>query len=104
MSHGERRIYKYLIEHNISFKREKKFNDCFFKYRLPFDFYIPKYNLCIEFDGRHHFEEIRGDFNLIKKRDEIKNNYCKNNNIKLIRIPYSKSNEITSILEEGLNV
>ena len=103
MSHGEREIYKYLKNKNIEFNREKKFDDCKLKFRLPFDFYIKKYNLCIEYDGRHHFEEIRGDFELIKKRDEIKNKYCLDKNIKLIRIPYWEKSNIEYILSKEFN-
>ena len=43
------------MNNNIEFKKEKKFKDCKDKYQLPFDFYLPQYNLCIEFDGEQHF-------------------------------------------------
>lgn len=61
---------------------------------LRFDFYLPDYNCCIEYDGEQHFFSKGGYFseefvNEVKKRDSIKNEYCRNNNIKLIRIPYT---------------
>ena len=72
------------------------FNDCRNKLPLPFDFYSPEYNTCIEYDGELHFiskEYFGGDENLkeTQKRDEIKTFYCNENNIKLIRIKYDEN-------------
>lgn len=63
------------------------------KLPLPFDFYLPELNICIEYDGEQHFKENRhfGGKEYLEKtkyHDQIKNEYCKNNNIKLIRIKY----------------
>ena len=65
---------------------------------LPFDFYIPKYNLIIEYDGFHHFYPVNGGggeekFKLTQENDAIKNKYCKENDITLLRIPYTDSKE-----------
>jgi very-short-patch-repair endonuclease len=75
--------------------------------KLKFDFYLPNYNLCIEYDGRQHFEPIdffggEKNFEIIKKRDKIKNEYCLNNNIHLIRIPYNEYKNINSILHNEI--
>ncbi|MDM0587719.1 hypothetical protein QTH25_13160 [Clostridium perfringens] len=104
-SKGEKEIREYLKKNNIEFKREYRFEDCKYKQLLPFDFYISNYNLCIEFDGRQHFEsfEFYGgeqEFKLTQIRDEIKNNYCKDNGVKLIRIPYWELDNIERILDE----
>ena len=61
---------------------------------LRFDFFLPDYNCCIEYDGEHHFSSNGGYFTEefvdgVKKRDSIKNEYCKNKSIKLVRIPYT---------------
>lgn len=69
------------------------------KYPLKFDFYLPDYNICIEYDGEQHFYDTSGWFNnySFKElciRDNIKNQYCDNNNIKLIRIPYTDYKKI----------
>ncbi len=61
--------------------------------KLSFDFYLPNYNTCIEYDGKQHFEITGGYYNEhsfeeLQNRDNIKNQYCENNNIKLIRVPY----------------
>lgn len=101
-SHGERIIYNWLKKNYISFKHGYRFPDCRNIKPLPFDFYFPYHNLCIEFDGRQHFENGRGHFKEslknIQFRDSIKNSYCLKNNIRLIRIPYFKIKEIPTIL------
>jgi hypothetical protein len=65
--------------------------NCKDKQKLPFDFYLPNYNICIEFNGEQHYKPIKwfgGEKTLegIKKRDKIKMEYCQNNNIPLIII------------------
>lgn len=62
-------------------------------------------NICIEYDGEQHFninEYFGGEkeFNNIKQNDEIKNKYCIENNINLIRIPYYDFNNIDNILNK----
>lgn len=102
---GEMRIRVFLENNKIYFIREKTFKDCVDKKRLPFDFYLPKYNLIIEFDGQHHFYETGfGNYELTKKHDEIKNKYCKENHINLLRIPYFDGNKIEEILKKELNL
>jgi len=95
-SYGEKEIRKLLEFNDIKYIIEFKFNDCRDINPLPFDFYLPDYNTCIEFDGRQHFESIEHfggikGFQLIQNHDIIKTNYCKNNNIKLLRIKYNEN-------------
>lgn len=103
-SKGEKIIREYLENNSINFKQEHKFEDCKNKRSLPFDFYIPQYNLCIEFDGIQHFKANNyfgeKEFELTQKRDNIKNSYCKKNNINLLRIPYWEIDSIEDILDE----
>jgi hypothetical protein len=106
-SKGELKVEKWLIENNIEYDNQKTFDDLIYKNNLYFDFYLPKYNICIEYDGRQHFEpdEYFGGeekFNTNKIRDNIKNNYCKDNDIKLIRIPYYDFDNIENILQESV--
>lgn len=97
LSKGEKQINKILSQQGICFETQKKFNNCInpkTNKKLPFDFYIPKLNICIEYDGETHFIPIKswdGDIGLVntKERDRIKTEYCKNNNIKLVRIKYT---------------
>lgn len=102
-------IINILEKHNIEYIHQHKFENCLDKRMLPFDFYLPQYKICVEADGRQHFEPVVfGDmtysdalenFEIVKKHDEIKNKFCEDNKIKLIRIPYWESNNIKIILE-----
>ena len=84
-----------LEEYNIPFETQKMFDTCRFpqtSQMARFDFFIDgKYLL--EYDGKQHFGEggwgdIERNYQKIKFNDEYKNQWCKNNNIPLIRIPY----------------
>jgi len=99
---GENKIENYLKNNNIAIEKQKKFELCKNINYLPFDFYLTDFNICIEYDGIQHFEVIEyfGGENSLKEnkiRDNIKNEYCKNNNIHLIRISYKEK------IEEKLN-
>jgi hypothetical protein len=103
-SKGEIKILNFLKNNNIEFIKNKKFKNCKFKNELPFDFYLPKYNTCIEYDGELHFKEVEkfggiDKLKYYKNNDEIKNKYCLDNDINLIRINYDKFNDIESILK-----
>lgn len=74
------------------FKEEYQFKDCVYKAPLRFDFYLLDYNCCIEYDGIQHFKRTNfshDNFEIRQLRDNIKNKYCQDNNIALIRIPYT---------------
>ena len=100
-SKGERSISQWLESHNIEYKYEYSFDNCRDKKPLPFDFYIPLLNICIEYDGLQHFEPVdfagKGEkwalshFEMVQYHDKIKTDYCKNNNIPLLHIPYFKN-------------
>lgn len=79
--------------------------------RFRYDFYLPKYNCFIEYDGRQHYEQVNyskdNKINLEKfiKRQEydaIKNKYCIDNNINLLRIPYWEKDNIETIISNYL--
>ena len=88
-SHGNLKIDKILTEANIPFEREKRFNSCKDKTTLPFDFYVDDKYL-IEYDGNYHYDNT-GLYNTenVQKHDKLKTQWCKDNNIPLIRIPYT---------------
>lgn len=101
-SHGEKNISNYLNANNIIYIPQYTFDDCKDKRSLPFDFYIPELNICIEYDGEQHFKAVDhfGGEEGLKTRqlhDQIKTDYCKNNNISLLRIKYNEN------IEEKLN-
>lgn len=99
-SFGEKKISKILTDNNILFKKEYTFKDCYQIENHPykFDFGILDENqsllYLIEYDGSQHFISNGGwntpeNFEKRKQQDIFKNNYCKKNNIPLIRIPYT---------------
>lgn len=101
-SKGEQIINNLLISNQIPFTREKTFPDCIYpetNSKLKFDFFINN-NFLLEFDGIQHFKSV-GGWNTEKKvqqtqlRDDYKNQWAKENNIPLKRIPYWKLNDLT---------
>ena len=101
-SSGERQIRQWLEKHNIKYIYQKVFNDCRDINPLPFDFYLPDNVICIEYDGGQHTKPVDHfggvkAFDRIVKHDRMKNEYCKNNGVPLLRIPYFKN------VEEELN-
>lgn len=93
-------------KYKINYIYNHRFEDCRDMRPLPFDFYLPDYNMCVEFDGQHHFEPKWGEerFKKTLLHDGMKNNYCRWNNIKLLRIPYWDGNNIEDILVKELNL
>lgn len=106
-SKSEIEIRKILKSENIKFITQKKFENCKNINYLYFDFFLPEHNICIEYDGEQHYKPNKHfggieSLNKIKKNDNIKNDYCKNNNIELIRIKYDEDikSKMYSILEK----
>jgi len=92
-SRGENEIAKLLNDFSIKYETQKKFDSCVYLDYLPFDFFLPDYNTAIEFDGIQHYEPIEffGGIDGFERRqlhDEIKTEYCRENNIRLHRISY----------------
>ena len=92
-SRGEKTIEDWLNIKNILYVSQKRFFDCKDIKPLPFDFYLPNYNICIEYQGQQHYEPVEyfGGESKFKdqiKKDNIKKEYCKKNNIHLFEIPY----------------
>lgn len=114
ISNYEMKVMDFLKEYEIEYIPQYKFKDCKDKRALPFDFYLPNYNICIEVDGEQHFGEFRYSFYKDSKynyenrvyHDEIKNEYCNKNNIKLIRIPYYLiiNNKYKQLLSKELHI
>lgn len=112
-SKGEKEVARILDELNVLYKPQFKFHDCKDELPLPFDFYLTDYNICIEYDGGQHYkpctfggiskERARVNFELAKKHDRIKDIYCKQHNIKLVRIPYWEYKNIRNILSLHLH-
>ncbi len=111
-SRGEEAVRRFLENNSIKFSKEQTFEGCRYIKLLRFDFYLPEYNLCVEFQGEQHYiasfgktkEEAKQNFKISKKRDTIKRKYCKKNNIGLLEIPYWEFLNIKKILIKALNL
>ena len=117
-SRFELMVKDYLKSRNVKFKQEYRFDDCKDKNTLPFDFVIldDDSNILhlIECDGKQHFSPVqfggisieRAELNFIltKQHDATKTDYCIDNNINLIRIPYLDIDIIEEVLDEQLNI
>ena len=105
-SRGHKKIRNFLSKYVI-FQEEKVFEDCIGRKnrKLPFDFYIPIFNLIIEFDGEQHYKVkwSEKEFHRTLRNDKIKNEYCKEKGINLLRISYQDINKIDMILKETFN-
>lgn len=100
-----KKVFHFLDKNNISNDKFHRFNDL----PLPFDFYIPSIRTCIEFDGRQHFEPIEHfggleAYNNLKINDSIKNDYCEENYINLLRIRYDQIDNIETLLNNSLKL
>lgn len=104
-SKGEIRVEEVLKQIGVAFEKQKTFKGC----RGRFDFYIPSINLCIEYDGAQHFSvnqqrsrdlnERQQMFEDIKRRDSVKNKYCKEKGIDLLRINYTQYSNIELLIK-----
>lgn len=103
-------IQQFLEKNEIEYKSEYTIfiGDNYYRY----DFYLPHYNLFIEYDGQQHYEPVRfhgdniednmNEYKKIQEHDKIKNRYCEENNINLLRIPYWETKNIETIINNCL--
>ena len=133
-SKGEEAISNYFINKGFikidqddfnKLKNENKYNKDYYipqmKYKklvglkgglLSYDFYIPKLNLIIEYDGEFHFRVIKFKNESIKNAKErynkqqihdiLKSKYALDNGMNLLRIPYWEFDNLEDILNELL--
>ena len=94
----------WLNTHNILYEFQYRFENCKNKKPLPFDFYLPDYNTCIEFQGQQHYmatafsnqitdSNLVNNLKYVRLNDKIKREYCKNNKIILLEIKYDENTE-----------
>lgn len=107
-SKGETKVELFLERNNINYERQKIFKRCKNKRCLPFDFFLPDYNLCIEYNGIQHYIEAEHWSNdkleQTMKHDLIKKEYCEKNNIKLLIIKYTDYRNVDKILSNYLHI
>jgi len=117
LSKGERRIRNYLKQNSIPHDKEYTFDDLvglrggLLRFDVPifYDVGRTKLKMLIEFDGEQHDKWIKGwmtkkEFRRLQIHDKLKDEYCKNNNIRLLRIKWCDLDNIETILEKELNI
>ena len=105
-----KQVENLLKELKVYYEKEKSYEDLKYRGKLRFDFYLPLYNLCIEFHGVQHYEYVEhfhgteNKFQEQQLKDDIKRKYCKNNNINLIELPCNMTiSEIRVKLIKSIN-
>lgn len=110
MSHGERAIIKYLNNYDIDYISQYSFDDLLGVGGglLSYDFYLPQYNMLIEYQGEFHdhTDRLRGEYEFQKQKihDERKREYAQTHNIKLLEIWYYEFNNIENILQKYFTI
>lgn len=110
-TYGEYVVAVYLNNNNIKYLRQFTFSDCRFQNPLRFDFYLPDHNTVIEYQGEQHYypvkfnaewndQELQRQFQYTQTRDDIKRNYCKEQGINMVEIPYWDKNNIGKYLDK----
>lgn len=105
-SFNESKICQMLDNLNIKYIQQKRFKDLTSTGRacdqLMFDIAIyngEKLIYLIEYDGIQHFEEghFSTEYSVTHSNDILKNKYCFDNNIPLIRIPYDTEYDLNDL-------
>lgn len=107
-SKGEKAVRQFLDANGIVYKYQHCFPTCRRKRRLPFDFVIETDSgmIAIEFQGEQHYRPVsfggdaKKNFRNIRRTDEIKRVWCKENDVRLIEIRYDAINKIPVLLNE----
>lgn len=93
-SHGEKFIRNYLDKNSIKYESQKTFKDLKDRAYLSYDFYLPDYNILIEYQGIQHYESVKFNgkdaTNLDKQKlhDNLKRTYAKDNGYRLLELKY----------------
>jgi hypothetical protein len=113
-SHGEKEVERILKFYELNYVFQCKFEGCKYKKSLFFDFYLPDFNCCIEYNGQQHYRPGNFWFNNLERseeelrkqkiKDEIKRKFCEKEGILFIIIPYWEFNIIEDVLVSRLNL
>lgn len=112
-SKGEKKVADWLYKHDIEFQREYKVVPAqvlFGRNRFEIDFYLPRYNIFIEYHGEQHysfvpiFHKTEEKFAEQQDRDRRLHEYCKQHKIRLIEIPYTEIDNIDKILTKKITL
>lgn len=109
MSNGEVLVERILKDLNVKYDKQYRLDGCSNKQSLLFDFAVHNVDklILIEYDGQQHYKSIEwfgGEqaYRNTVLRDRIKDNYCKEHNLQLLRLPYYLSDK--EIKEKIINV
>lgn len=107
-TNNEKKLGDILTNWGCIIERQKKYDNCRDQLPLPFDIYLPEYNILIEYDGEQHYmpvnfggisdEEAIENLKKTQYHDAIKNEYCHQNNIPIIRVPYWEKNNLEEFI------
>lgn len=113
-SRGEKEIKKFLENNGLKFKRQYKFRNCVRARALPFDFLVQYKGIkLIEYQGKQHYIPVSFGSNksskfdmfaLISESDKIKKNWCRENKIPLLEVPYWDFDRIPELLKKFLEI
>lgn len=106
ISKGEEKIKQILNKYHVCYQEQKRLNEIS---KAPFDFYIPKNNLLIEFQGRQHYEPVEKfggetQLEIQKEIDNRKQKIALKNGYELLYISYKQLSEIENILVQRLSL
>lgn len=97
-SMGEKKMITILEKLGLNLIQQHTFEDCVHINKLRFDAFDTRNKILFEYQGQQHYYPVdfagKGDnwaeeqYSIVKMRDEIKRQYCKDNKIPLIEIPY----------------
>ena len=104
ISKYEEQVEEILESNSVSYHKEYIFSECKNVFPLRFDFYLPEHNTCIECQGQQHYIPVKAwggqeKLEATQRNDQIKVQFCKDNDIDLVLLPYtlSKSEVETTI-------
>lgn len=112
VSKGEELVSKFLEENNMQYIPQMKFDGLVGVggRKLSYDFYLPEYNILIEYQGIQHYQPIplvsrqgltpEEQFAIQINHDERKRNYARDNGFNLLEIPYQQIKDIPNIIKE----
>jgi hypothetical protein len=111
-SRGERRVRLCLESLGIDFVEQKRYDSPLApgaRKVFYIDFFIPEKNLAVEYHGDQHYEPVKmfGGAKQLKKqqqRDAALREFCKQQGIRLLEIPYTDFDRIEEILEQELKL
>lgn len=111
VSDGERKMLMLLDEFGIKYETQYSLDNCRNILPLKFDAFNVENNIAFEYNGEQHYKKVvlkhhfisDDELASIKKRDKIKDDFCKENNINLIVVPYWEKNNMKNYLISELH-